>query len=59
QRETGLQNGLKLMKENEEVMFLFPSFLAYGVLGDRKKIKTNQPLIYTVYLKKIINNKKN
>lgn len=59
QRETGLRKGLKLMKENEVVEFLFPSFLAYGVLGDRKKIKTNQPLIYTVYLKKIINNKNN
>lgn len=59
QRETGLRKGLKLMKENEVVTFLFPSFLAYGVLGDRKKIKTNQPLIYTVYLKKIINNKNN
>jgi len=56
---SGLQNGLKLMHENDEVQFLFPSFLAYGVLGDRKKIKTNQPLIYTVYLKKIIINKNN
>jgi len=56
---TGLQEGLKLMHENEKVQFLFPSFLAYGVLGDRKKIKTNQPLIYTVYLKKIIINKIN
>ncbi len=56
---SGLQKGLKLMHENEKVQFLFPSFLAYGVLGDRKKIKTNQPLIYTVYLKKIIINKIN
>lgn len=55
----GLQKGLKLMHQNERVQFLFPSFLAYGVLGDRKKIKTNQPLIYTVYLKKIIINKIN
>ncbi|NQW37564.1 MAG: gliding motility-associated peptidyl-prolyl isomerase GldI [Flavobacteriales bacterium] len=53
----GLQQGLKLIKEGEEVVFLFPSFMAYGVLGDRNKIKTNQPLIYTVYLKKIINHK--
>jgi len=56
---TGLQKGLKLMHQDEKVQFLFPSFLAYGVLGDRKKIKTNQPLIYTVYLKKIIINKIN
>lgn len=57
--ETGLQKGLKLMKENEVVEFLFPSFLAYGVLGNQKKIKTNQPLIYTVYLTKIITDKNN
>jgi len=56
---SGLQKGLKLMHQNERIQFLFPSFLAYGVLGDRKKIKTNQPLIYTVYLKKIIIDKIN
>jgi gliding motility-associated peptidyl-prolyl isomerase len=54
---SGLQQGLKLMKEGEEAVFLIPSFKAFGVLGDRNKIKTNQPLIYTVYLKKIITNK--
>jgi len=54
---SGLQQGLKLMKEGEVVLFLIPSFKAFGVLGDRNKIKTNQPLIYTVYLKKIINHK--
>jgi len=51
---SGLQQGLKFMKEGEEAVFLFPSFKAFGVLGDRNRIKTNQPLIYTVYLKKII-----
>ncbi len=54
---SGLQQGLKLMREGEEAVFLIPSFKAFGVLGDRNKIKTNQPLIYTVYLKKIITNK--
>lgn len=56
---SGLQQGLKLMKEGEVVLFLMPSFRAYGVLGDRNKIKTNQPLIYTVYLDKIIIKKNN
>jgi len=54
---SGLQQGLKFMKEGEVAVFLIPSFKAFGVLGDRNKIKTNQPLIYTVYLKKIIINK--
>ena len=52
---SGLQDGLKLVKEGETAVFLMPSFNAFSVLGDRKKIKTNQPLIYTVYLKKINN----
>jgi len=50
---TGLQDGLKLMKEDEKVVFLFPSHKAYGYSG-YQKIRSNQPLIYTVKLKKII-----
>ena len=50
---TGLQDGLKLMKEGEVVTFLFPSYKAYGYSG-YQKIQSNQPLIYTVKLKKII-----
>ncbi len=50
---TGLQDGLKLMKEDEVVTFLFPSHKAYGYSG-YQKIRSNQPLIYTVKLKRII-----
>ncbi len=50
---TGIQDGLKLMKEGEVVTFLFPSHKAYGYSG-YKKIRSNQPLIYTVRLEKII-----
>lgn len=52
---TGLQEGIKLMKESEIVTFLFPSHKAFGYTG-LEKINTNQPLIYTVELKKIITN---
>ena len=52
---TGLQDGLKLMKEGEIVTFLFPSHKAYGYSG-YKKIGTNQPLIYTVTVNKIVFN---
>ena len=55
--ESGIQNGLKLMKESEEVIFLFPSFNAFGYSGDREKIGIKQPLLYKVKLNKI--NKKN
>lgn len=52
---TGLQDGLKLMKEGEVITFLFPSHKAYGYSG-YKKIGTNQPLIYTVTVNKIVYN---
>ncbi|PCI08682.1 MAG: gliding motility-associated peptidyl-prolyl isomerase GldI [Flavobacteriaceae bacterium] len=47
---TGLQEGLKLMREGEEVKFIFPSFKAFGFTGDRQKIGVKQPLIYKVKL---------
>ena len=53
--ESGLQSGLKLMKVGEELMFLFPSYKAFGILGDHTKVGMNQPLIYRVELIKINN----
>ncbi len=47
----GLRDGIKLMRKNEKVNFLFPSNMAYGYRGDNKKIGTNQPLICSVFLR--------
>lgn len=49
---SGMEEGLKLLKEGEEVVFLFPSHKAYGYSG-YKKIGGNQPLKYTVKVNKI------
>lgn len=46
----GLRDGIKLMRKNETVTFLFPSHMAFGYHGDNDAIKTNQPLICTVTL---------
>lgn len=46
----GLRNGIKLMRKNEKVVFLFPSHMAYGYHGDNKNIGTNEPLICIVTL---------
>ena len=56
--ESGLQDGLKMMRERDEVMFLFPSYKAFGILGDKEKVGMNQPLIYKVKLIKIKSKKK-
>ncbi len=52
----GLREGLKLMKAEENVTFLFPSYQAYGYYGDDNRIGTNIPLIAHVKLHKIIKN---
>jgi len=49
---TGLQDGIKLMKEGEIVSFLFPSYKAFGYTGN-DKVGPNEPLIYSVQLLKI------
>ena len=46
----GLRDGIKLMRKNEKIRFLFPSNMGFGYRGDEKKIGTNQPLICTVTL---------
>ncbi len=52
----GLRYGLKLMRKNEKVTFLFPSTMAYGYLGDKNRIGPNVPLRCTVELKEIKKN---
>ena len=46
----GLRDGIKLMRKNERVTFLFPSHMGYGYHGDNKRIGHNEPLICTVTL---------
>lgn len=46
----GLRHGIKLMRKNEKVKFLFPSHMGYGYHGDKRRIGHNQPLICTVTL---------
>lgn len=50
QRQTikGLDEALPLFKEGEEALILLPSYLAYGVSGDRKKIPPYTPVVYTI-----------
>ena len=46
----GLRHGIKLMRKNEKITFLFPSHLGYGYHGDNNRIGHNEPLMYTVTL---------
>jgi gliding motility-associated peptidyl-prolyl isomerase len=52
----GIREGIKLMKEGEELLFALPSFLAYRSKGDEKnRIGSNQPILIKLKLTKIIN----
>ena len=46
----GLRDGIKLMRKNEKITFLFPSHMAYGYLGDKNRIGSNVPIMCTVTL---------
>ncbi len=46
----GLRDGIKLMRKNEKITFLFPSHIAYGYLGDKNRIGANVPIMCTVTL---------
>jgi len=42
--ETGLHEGLKLMRKGEKGFFILPSHIAHGVVGDNNKIPPKSPL---------------
>lgn len=59
QVESGIQEGIKLMKEGEEAVFILPSNLAHGLLGDFKTIPPMSPIVVNLELVKVIKNKTN
>ncbi|MDO3694739.1 hypothetical protein QVZ41_07785 [Wenyingzhuangia sp. chi5] len=49
----GIEEGLKLMQEDEEFKFIFSSFVSHGFSGDGNKIGANTPIIVNIKLLKI------
>ena len=49
----GLRNSVKLLKEGETAIFLFPSSMAFGYHGDNNKIEPNQPIMSSISILKI------
>lgn len=50
---SGIQKGIKLMKMGETITFVIPSYNAFGISGDGKKIGVNKTIKSTVTLLKI------
>lgn len=59
QVESGIQEGIKLMKEGEKALLILPSNLAHGLLGDFEKIPPMSPIVVNLELVKVIKSKLN
>ena len=51
--ESGVEQGLQLLSEGAEGIFLIPPHLAHGNFGDREKIPGNSVLIYRIQVLKV------
>jgi FKBP-type peptidyl-prolyl cis-trans isomerase len=48
--ESGLEEGILLLRVGDKARFVIPSFLAHGLSGDQDKIPPKATLIYTIKL---------
>lgn len=48
--ESGLEEGILLLKEGDRAKFIIPSHLAFGLVGDGEKIPAKATLVYDVEL---------
>jgi len=46
--ESGLHEGIKLLKKGEHAIFILPSHLAHGFTGDQQCIPGNSPIVYDI-----------
>lgn len=46
--ETGLEEGILMLKNGSKAFFILPSHLAHGLIGDNDKIKSREILLYEV-----------
>ncbi len=54
--ESGLNEGLRLLKPGAQAIFIIPPFLAYGLIGDRKMIPSRAVIVYKVNILQADNN---
>ena len=49
----GLQEGIKLLTENDKARFIIPPHLGYGLIGDEKRIPARAVLVYTLKVENV------
>jgi len=52
--ESGLEEGILLMKKGDQAKIIIPSHLAFGLLGDTEKIPAKATLVYDIELVELI-----
>lgn len=48
--ESGLEEGILLLREGSKAFFIIPSYLAHGLAGDQDKIPAKSTILYNVEL---------
>jgi FKBP-type peptidyl-prolyl cis-trans isomerase len=48
--ESGLEQGILMMREGEKAKLIMPPYLAHGLLGDENKIPPRAIIVYDVHL---------
>lgn len=48
--ESGLHEGVQLLHEGDKALFILPSYLAHGLIGDESKIPPKSSVIYDIEL---------
>lgn len=51
--ESGLHEGVQLLREGEKAIFILPSHLAFGLIGDRDKIPPKAAVVYEIEILKV------
>ncbi len=52
-KENGLEKGLLMMRTGERAKFILPPYLAYGLVGDMKRIPARSALVYDIEILEI------
>jgi FKBP-type peptidyl-prolyl cis-trans isomerase FkpA len=53
--ESGLEEGILLLKAGDKARFIMPPYQAHGLLGDMKKIPARSIIVYEIELLKLLN----
>jgi len=51
QIESGMNEGLRMLRPGAEAIFIIPPFLGYGLIGDGKKIPPRSVIVYNIIVK--------